>query len=110
MAEELFFKVEELLSKQDVQKLKLFAAILCIDGEQIKKSRGRRDVKFIIIKVLEGKLGEEGKTDKQKCDILKQMIEDFKFCNGNHVRTQIDQKEDGKKNAIAAYSNAGNDG
>ena len=108
MAEELFFKVEELLSKQDVQKLKLFAAILCIDGEQIKKSRGRRDVKFIIIKVLEGKLGEEGKTDKQECDILKQMIEDFKFCNGDHVRTQIDQKEDGKKNAI--YSNAGNDG
>ena len=36
------------------------------------------------------------------------MIEDFKFCNGDHVRTQIDQKEDGKKNAI--YSNAGNDG
>ena len=110
MAEELFFKVEELLCKQDLQKLKLFAAIFCIDGEQIKKSRGRRDVKFIIIKVLEGKLGEEGKTDKQECDILKQMIEDFKFCNGDHVRTQIDQKEDGKKNAIAAYSNAGNDG
>ena len=110
MAEELFFKVEELLCKQDLQKLKRVAAIFCIDGEQIKKSRGRRDVKFIIIKVLEGKLGEEGKTDKQECDILKQMIEDFKFCNGDHVRTQIDQKEDGKKNAIAAYSNAGNDG
>ena len=110
MAKELFFKVEELLCKQDVQKLKLFAAILGIDGEPIKKSRGRRDVNYSVIKVLEGKLDEEGKTDKQKCDLLKQMIEDFKFCNGDHVRTQTDQKEDGKKNAIAAYSNAGNDG
>ena len=33
MAEELFFKVEELLCKQDVEKLKLFTATLGIDGE-----------------------------------------------------------------------------
>ena len=38
MAEELFFKVEEVLCKQDVRKLKLFAPILGIDGEQIKLS------------------------------------------------------------------------
>ena len=53
MTEELFFKVEELFS---VEKLKLFAATFGIDGEQIKTSKGRRDLKYIIIKVLEGKL------------------------------------------------------
>ena len=36
MAEELFYKVEELLRKQNVEKLRLFAATLGIDGEQIK--------------------------------------------------------------------------
>ena len=46
MAEELFFKVEELLCKQDVEKIKLFAAtLLYIDGEQIKTPKGRRDLK-----------------------------------------------------------------
>ena len=45
MAEELFFKVEELLCKQDVEKLKLFAATLGINGKQIKTSKGRRDLK-----------------------------------------------------------------
>ena len=52
MADVLFFKVEELLCKQDVEKLKLFAATLGIDGEQIKTSKGRMDLKYIIIKVL----------------------------------------------------------
>ena len=56
MAEELFFKVEEVLCKQDVEKLKLFAATLGIDGEQIKTSKVRRDLKYIIMKVLEEKL------------------------------------------------------
>ena len=78
MAEELFFKVEALLCKQDKEKLKLFAATLGIDGEQIKASKGRRDLKYIIIKVLNGKLDEEGKTDEEKCDIFKHMIEDLK--------------------------------
>ena len=44
MAEELFYKVEELLRKQNVEKLRLFAATLGIDGEQIKSSKGRRDL------------------------------------------------------------------
>ena len=94
MAEELFFKAEELLCKQDVEKLKLFAAPLGIDGDQIKASKGRRDRKYIIIKVLEEKLDEEGKTDEEKCDIFKHMIEDLKL---NHEIAQVDQKEDGKK-------------
>ena len=100
MAEELFFKVEELLCKQDVEKLKLFAATLGIDGEQIKASKGRRDLKYIITKVLEGKLDEE------KDDIFKHVIEDLKFCNGDHETAQADQKEDGKKNAIGPDKNA----
>ena len=66
MAEELFYKVEELLRKQNVEKLRLFAATLGIDGEQIKSSKGRRDLKYIIIKVLEGKLDGEKKTDEEK--------------------------------------------
>ena len=41
MTEELLFKVEELLS---AKKLKLFAATFGIDGEQIKTSKGRRDL------------------------------------------------------------------
>ena len=44
MAEELFLKVKELLCKQDVKKLKLFAATLAIDGEQIKALKGRSDL------------------------------------------------------------------
>ena len=104
MAEELFFKVEELLCKQDVEKLKLFAATLGIDGEQIKASKGRRDLKYIITKVLEGKLDEE------KGDIFKYVIEDLKFYNGDHETAQADQKEDGQKNAIGADKNADNDG
>ena len=80
MAGQLFFKVVEVLCKQDVEKLKLFAATLGIDGEQIKTSEGRRDLKYIIIKVLEGKLDEEGKTDQEKSDIFKHII---KFYNGD---------------------------
>ena len=63
MAEELFFKLEELLCKQVVEKLKLFPATLGIDGKQIKASNSRRGLKYIIIKILEGKLDEEGKKD-----------------------------------------------
>ena len=110
MAEELFFKVEERLCKQNIEKLKLFAATLGIDGEQIKTSKGRRDLKYIIIKVLEGKLDQEGKTDEEKCDIFKRIIEDLKFCNGDHETTRADQKENGKKKAIGADSNVDNDG
>ena len=88
----------------------MFAAKFGIDGEPIKTSKGRRDLKYIIIKVLEGKLDEEGKTDEEKCDIFKHIIEDLKFYNGNHETTQADQKENGKKNATGADSNADNDG
>ena len=107
MAGQLFFKVVEVLCKQDVEKLKLFAATLGIDGEQIKTSEGRRDLKYIFIKVLEGKLDEEGKTDQEKSDIFKHII---KFYNGDHETAQADQKEDRKKNATGADSNADNDG
>ena len=81
MAEELFFKVKELLSKQDVEKLNLLTVTLGIDGEQIKPSKGRKYLKYIVIKVLEGKLDEEGKTDEEKYDIFKHMIEDLKLMN-----------------------------
>ena len=57
------------LDRHDVEKLKLFAATLGIVGEQIKTSKGRRDLRYIIIKVLERKLDEERNTDEEKCDI-----------------------------------------
>ena len=63
MAEELFFKLEELLCKQVVEKLKLFPATLWIDRKQIKASKSRRDLKYITRKILEGKLDKERKTD-----------------------------------------------
>ena len=110
MEEGLFFKVEGLLCKQDVEKLKLLAAISGIDGDQIKTSKGRSDLKYIIVEVLEGKLDEEGKTDEEKCDIFKHMIEDLKFYNGDHETAQADQKEDGKKTAFGADSNTDNNG
>ena len=62
------------------------------------------------MKVLDGKLDEEGKTDEKKCDIFKHMIEDLKFYNGDHEAAQDDQKEHGKKNDIGADSNADCDG
>ena len=68
----------------------MFAAPLGIDGDQIKVSKGRRDRKYIIIKVLEEKLDEEGKTDEEKCDIFKHMTEDLKFYNGDHKMAQAD--------------------
>ena len=37
------------------------------------------------------------------------MIEDLKFYNGDHGTAQVDQKEDGNKNAIGADNNADND-
>ena len=86
------------------------AATLGIDGEQIKSSKGRRDLKYIIIKVLEGKLDGEKKTDEEKCDIFKHMIEDLELYNGDHETAQVHQKEDGKKNAIGADNYADNDG
>ena len=110
MAEELFFKVEELLCKQDGENLKFFAARLGIDGDQIKASKGRRDLNYITIRVLEGKLDEEGKADEEKWDIFKHMIEDLKFYNGDLETAQADQKEDKKKNANGADNNADNDG
>ena len=110
MAEKPFFEVEELLCKQDVEKLKLFAATLGIDGELIKTSKGRRDLKYIIIKVLEGKLDEEGKTDEEKCDLFKHMIEDLKFYDGYHETIQADQKENEKRTVSGADSNTDNHG
>ena len=59
---------------------------------------------------MERKLDEEGKTDGEKCNIFKHMIEDLMFDNGDHEIAQADQKEDGKKNAIGADNNADNDG
>ena len=59
---------------------------------------------------MEGKLDEEWRTDEEKCDIFKDMIEDLDFYNGDHETAQAGQKEDGKKNAIGVENNADNDG
>ena len=110
MVEELFFKVEEFLGKQNVEELKLFAATLDIDGEQIKTSKGRTDLKYIVIKEMEGKLDKKGKTDEDKCNIFKHIIEGSTFSNGDHETAQVDHKYNGKKTANCADRNADNDG
>ena len=89
--------------KQDVEKLKLFGATLGIDDdEQTKTRKGRSDLKFIIIKVL------EGKTDEEKCNTFKHMLEDLNFYNEDHETAQADQKKM-KKNASDDDNNANND-
>ena len=108
MAEELFLKIEELLCKQDTEKLKFFTGTLGMDGEEIKISKGRRDLKSTIIKVLDRKLDEKEKTDEENCDIFKHMTEDLKFYNGDYETKQADQKENGKKTAIGDERNADN--
>ena len=81
--------------KQDVQKLKLFGATLGIDDdEQTKTRKGISDLKFIIIKVL------EGKTDEEKCNTFKHMLEDLNFYNEDHESAQADQKKDEKKMVV----------
>ena len=81
--------------KQDVEKLKLFGATLGIDDdEQTKTRKGRSDLKFIIIKVL------EGKTDEEKCNTFKHMLEDLNFYNEDHETAQADQKKDEKKMVV----------
>ena len=106
MAEELFLKIEELLCKQDTEKLKFFTGTL--DGEEIKISKGRRDLKSTIIKVLDGKLDKKEKTDEENCDIFKHMTEDLKFFSRDYETTQADQKENGKKTASDDDRNADN--
>ena len=59
---------------------------------QTKTSKGRRDLKYYKIKILEEKLDEEGEKDAEKCDIFKHVIEDLKFYNRNHETAQADQK------------------
>ena len=88
----------------------MFAGRLGIDVEQTKTSKGRRDLKYILIKVLERKVDGKRKTDEEKCDIFKHMIEDLKFHNGDHETAQADHKEHGKKTANGVDSNADNDG
>ena len=106
MAEELFLKIEELLCKQDTEKLKFFTGTL--DGEKIKISKGRRDLKSTIIKVLDGKLDKKEKTDEENCDIFKHMTEDLKFFSRDYETTQADQKENRKKTASGDDRNADN--
>ena len=79
--------------------------IITIWREQIRTSKGRRDLKNTIIKVLKGQLDEKGKTDEEKCDVFKHTMEDLKFYNGDYQTAQPDQKENGKKTTIGADSN-----
>ena len=89
MAEELFFKVEELFCKQDVEKL---IKVVCSNTRnrwRANYSIGRQkgpEGKLDEEEVSEGKLDEEEKKDEEKCDIFKHMIEDLtlKFYNGDH--------------------------
>ena len=97
MAEKPFFKVEELLCKQDVEKIKLFLATLGIDGEQTKISKGRKDLNYIIIKVLEGKLDEEGKPNEEKFNVFEHMIQNLSSTMGIMKQHKLIRKKVGRK-------------
>ena len=74
-SEDCFFNIEQILCKMSAQKLSLFAATLAITSEQVK-NKSRRDLKYVITKTLEEKLDDEERTEEQKCEVFKQILED----------------------------------
>ena len=79
-SKDCFFNIEQILCKMSAQKLSLFAATLAINSEQIK-DKSRRDLKYVITKTLEEKLDDEERTEEQKCEVFKQILEDLNFYN-----------------------------
>ena len=45
------------------------------------KNKSRRDLKYVITKTLEEKLDDEERTEEQKCEVLKQILEDLNYYN-----------------------------
>ena len=45
------------------------------------KNKSRRDLKYVINKTLEEKLDDEERTEEQKCEVLKQILEDLNYYN-----------------------------
>ena len=82
----------------NADNLSLFATTLSITTEQIKnKSRG--DLKYMITKTLEEKLDDEERTEEQKCEVFKQILEDLNYYNDDTTTGKSNQpKEDSTQN------------
>ena len=79
-SEDCFFNIEQMLCKMNTEKLSLFAATLSINSEQIK-NKSRRELKYVITKTLEEKLDDEERTEEQKCEVFKEILEDLNYYN-----------------------------
>ena len=79
-SEDCFFNIEQILCKMNAQKLSLFAATLAINSEQIK-NKSRRDLKYVSTKTSEEKIDDEERTEEQKCEVFKQILEDLNYYN-----------------------------
>ena len=78
----------------NADKLSLFAATLSITSGQIK-DKSRRDLKYVITKTLKEKLDDEERTEKQQCEVFKQLLEDLNYCNDDITTGNSNQsKED----------------
>ena len=54
--------------------------MLSITSEQMK-NKSQRDLKYVITKTLEEKLDDAERTEEQKCEVLKQILEDLNYHN-----------------------------
>ena len=79
-SEDCFFNIEQILCKMSAQKLSSFVTTLAINSEQIT-NKSRRDLKYVITKTLEEKLDDEERTEEQKCEVFRQILEDLNCYN-----------------------------
>ena len=78
----------------NADELGLFAATLSITSEQMK-IKSRRDLKYVITKTLEKNLDDEERTEEQKCEVFKQILEDVNYYNDDATTGNNNQpKED----------------
>ena len=72
----------------------MFAATLSITNKQIK-NKSRRDLKYVITKTLGEKLYDKERSEKQYCEVFKQILEDLNYYNDDTTTGNNNQpKED----------------
>ena len=90
----VFLNIEQIWCKTNVENLSIFAATLSITSGQIKNKR-RRDLKNVITKTLEEKLDDEERTEEQKCEVFKQILENLNYYTDDTTTGNSNQpKED----------------
>ena len=78
----------------NVENLSIFAATLSITSDQIKNKR-RRDLKNVITKTLEEKLDDEERTEEQKCEVFKEILENLNYYTDDTTTGNSNQPKGG---------------